>query len=89
MAILTEVGALSGPDGAPCTLSVIRGLLHQNVRLELFSEDGWKPLVSARVIYNGEPAEGVCYLHTPDRATYQARPGDPIRVRFPQNTKGR
>lgn len=83
MAALTEVGALSGPNGAPCALSVVRGLLHLNIALEVFCADGWKQLIRTRTIHDGESPDGICHLTTTDQSVYQTRPGDLIRVRIP------
>ena len=68
-------------NGAACHYVVVQGFLRNRVPLELFTENGWKPLRSARVVIDTETAVS---LVTSDKSVYAARPDDLIRVRSPQ-----
>lgn len=88
---LASLTALSTNIGTRCSLDLIRGLLRNDMPLDMWCEDKtWRPLIQAREIFDGTVPGGVIYLYTTDPEPLQVNPYDLIRVRINYRTpKGR
>lgn len=84
MSQLTSVGQLYAANGAACDYVVVQGFLRKGIELELFTEHGWKPLMRARVVIDGETRVS---LVTSDQSVYATRPDELLRVRFPSSVQ--
>lgn len=79
MTDLVSVRDLYASHGAPCHHLVVQGFLRNDIRLELFTETGWKPLDKARVTIGSAVTVS---LTTSDKSVYATRPDELLRVRF-------
>jgi hypothetical protein len=85
---LTSIVKLSTDVGTRCPVAVIRGLLRNDMPLEMWCEDKtWKPLVQARMVFDGGVPGGVVYLYTTDPDPLQVSPDELLRVRFAHRTQ--
>lgn len=79
MTDLVSVRDLYASHGAPCHHLVVQGFLRTGIRLELFTENGWKTLDKARVTIGSAVTVS---LTTSDKSVYTTRPDELLRVRF-------